>query len=164
MVPEVPLRQALEGRAAVEAAARALLLGLPDASCHEAWLVDTDLADWPLGQADVLDALTRWLRLPGRRLNLLAPQFDTLAQRQARFAAWRANFVHAVESRTPEELAPDDMPGLLVAGPCCIQVHDRLRWRGVLSRENDHLQRVKEQIAAISQRSAPSWPVRCLGL
>ena len=164
MALEAPLRETLDGRAAVEAAARALLQGLPDSGCREAWLVDADLADWPLGQAEVLDALTRWLRLPGRRLNLLAPQFDSLAQRQARFAAWRVNFVHAVESRTPEELAPDDVPSLLWVGSCCIQVHDRQRWRGVKSEETEDLQRVKEQIAAISQRSAPSWPVRSLGL
>ncbi|EHR71661.1 hypothetical protein BurJ1DRAFT_2838 [Burkholderiales bacterium JOSHI_001] len=164
MAPELPSRRALDGRAPFETEARALLTGLPDSACREAWLVDADLAEWPLGQADVLDALTRWLRLPGRRLNLLALQFDSLALRQARFAAWRVNFVHALDSRTPEDLEPDDMPCLLLAGPCCIRVHDRLRWRGSFSQETEDLQRVREQIAAISQRSAPSWPVRGLGL
>lgn len=164
MASESPWPQALNGRADFDAAVRALILALPESDGREAWLVDADLCEWPLGEPEVLDALTRWLRRPGRRLNLLALQFENLAKRQPRFASWRANFAHALESRTPQELQADDMPCLLLAPPSLLRLHDRIHWRGLVGQERADLQRGREQIAAISQRSSLSWPVWHLGL
>ena len=42
------------------------------------WLVDRDFADWPLGDAAFIGALAGWLRLPQRRLVMVAASFEAV--------------------------------------------------------------------------------------
>jgi hypothetical protein len=164
MPNDEPPRRLLDGRGAFEDAARAVLLGLPASDCREAWLTGADLGDWPLGEPAVIAALAAWLKRPGRRLTLLALRFDGLARRHPRFAAWRIDHVHAIDSRSVADLDEDDMPQLLLAAPVCIRLHDSQRWRAVITQDARSAHLAAEQIAAISQRSGPAWPVRELGL
>ena len=53
-----------------------LLSGLGNKSGRDVTLVDVDFSAWPLNDIAVVDALTRWIQLPGRRLRLLGARFD----------------------------------------------------------------------------------------
>lgn len=154
----------LESRADFEAQVRAALLALPEGDVREARLVDVDFGDWPLGEPEVLAALTRWLQRPQRRLRLLGLQFDDVARRQPRFALWRRDWSHAIEVMRPEAVEPTDMPCLLLAGTWRLEVLDRLRWRGLVTREPGEAVLAAHRIDAISQRCEPAWPVDTLGL
>lgn len=129
------------------------------------WWVDRDFEEWPISDAALLDALTSWLRLPQRRLVLLATTFAGLPQRHARFVRWRADWSHAVEAWSPPEETASTLPCLLLDdGPVSVQLHEPLRWRGraLLDARAAHLWR--QQIDAFLQRSTAAFPVRTLGL
>src|SRR5437762_1072306 len=90
------------------AAAHERLARLDAASPREITLVDVDFSPWPLDDSAVVDALTRWIHLPGRRLRLIGARFDIVQREQPRFAAWRGPYAHAVECLMPSELDAGD--------------------------------------------------------
>jgi len=109
--------------------------------------------------------LTAWLRQPLRQLVLLAGGFEVLARTHPRFTAWRANWAHAIEARTPTELDPSDLPTLLLDdGPVLLELFDRERLRGRAAVDAAAARAARDRIDAAVQRSQPAWPVRPLGL
>lgn len=146
-------------------AARTLLTGLPETSARDAYLVDVDFSPWPLGEPEVLDALTRWVRLPGRRLHLIGSRFDVLERDQSRFSQWRKRFAHALQSLTPSDVEPSDMPCLLLLpGSTSLELLDRERWQGRLTSDRRALVAQRERVDAFLQRSEAAWPPTVLGL
>lgn len=127
--------------------------------------VDEDFADWPWSDADLLRSLVPWLRLPQRRLVLVARQFDTVRRLHPRFVAWRADWVHAIETWTPSEGECPHMPWVLVddratlvhrqpaVGWCVSAVSDPVRAHGA-----------RQALAALWPRFEASFPVKALGL
>src|SRR5512134_3770765 len=103
-------RSSIDSRGAFLDAARAMLLQAEAGGTREITLVDTDFSPWPLDDEPVIDALTRWIRLPGRRLRLVGSRFDVIERDQARFAVWRKPFVHAIECLRPTDVDPGDLP------------------------------------------------------
>ncbi|MBK7518258.1 MAG: hypothetical protein IPI51_22290 [Betaproteobacteria bacterium] len=124
MSQDLPL---IDSRAAWQAALRwgfetALQRGARRITC-----VDASFETWPLDDPALLQDLTAWLRLPLRRLVLLARRYDEVPRRFPRFTAWRRDFGHAIEPwQAPEELA-SDLPNLLLDdGPVGVQPRRRL--------------------------------------
>ncbi len=127
-------------------------------------ITDPNFADWPLDDPSLLDALTSWLRLPQRRLVLLAETYEDVVRFKPRFVAWRRHWVHVVEAWSPQDL-PADLPTLLLDdGPVCVALADRLRWRGRVSVGARDAQRWRERVDALLQRSQAAFPVSSLGL
>lgn len=157
-------RAILQSHSEFHAAARAVLLGLPDVKPREVLVVDLDFSAWPLGDVDVVEAITQWVRLPGRRLRLLGGRFDIIQREQSRFATWRRSFTHAIECLTPSEVEPADIPSLLLTGAIGLELLDRERWRGLRSEERSWLVAQRERTDALLQRSEPAWPSTILGL
>jgi hypothetical protein len=127
--------------------------------------VDPQFAEWPLDDAALLSRLAGFLRLPGRRLVLLAADFEALARRHARFDAWRADWAHATESFTPPEEDRFELPTLLVDDrDTVVELFDAVRWRGRATAEAQAARTAREGADALLQRSAPAYPVKRLGL
>lgn len=154
----------IESQAAFVAAARQALARIDAGPTRDIVLVDPDFSPWPLDDADVLAGLTRWIRLPGRRLRLVGSRFDLIERNQSRFASWRRPFAHAMDCLRPVDLEPGDVPGLLLLGNGCLELLDREHWlaRGSSARRTVVQQR--ERIDALMQRCEPAWPVTVLGL
>ena len=75
--------------------------------------VDPNFELWPLDDTAMLDTLTQWLKLPQRRLVLLAAGYDEVPRRQPRFTAWRVHWAHALQClQSPQEFAAS-LPTLL---------------------------------------------------
>lgn len=157
-------RGRIESQAGFTAAAREMLAQVDAGPARDIVLVDPDFSPWPLDDADVLAGLTRWIRLPGRRLRLIGSRFDLIERNQNRFASWRRPFAHAMECLRPVELEPGDVPGLLLLDTGSLELLDRERWlaRGSSARRTLVLQR--ERVDALLQRCEPAWPVTVLGL
>jgi hypothetical protein len=162
--PQIPAN--IASRSDFIATAHGLLARLDAASAREITLVDIDFSPWPLDDIAVVDALTRWIRLPGRRLRLLGARFDVIQREQPRFAAWRQPYAHAVECMTPSELDPSDVPGLLWLGmgSGCLELLERERWQARWITGRSLLVLQQERIDALVQRCEPAWPVTVLGL
>jgi hypothetical protein len=147
--------------------AAALLWALQAAQARQSrriCLVDPDFADWPLGQTQVLAALQAWLRLPQRRLVLLAAHFTEMPRCHPRFVAWRRDRAHAIDAWSPPaELAA--LPRLLVDdGPVSLQLLDGPQWRGRASLDAREARRWRDEIDVVLQQCEPAFPVQTLGL
>lgn len=122
-------------------------------------------AEWPLDSPALHERLAAWLRLPGRRLLLLAVQYEDLARRQPRFARWRADWSHAIDAlAVPEDLAPELPTALVDDADLSLEVLDPAHWRGRARLDMRSAHAWRERIDALAQRSEPAWPVRSLGL
>lgn len=126
---------------------------------------DPDFETWPLDDPALLQGLGGWLRLPQRRLTLLARDYDEVPRRFPRFTAWRRNFGHALECRqAPQELAAD-LPGVLVDdGAVSVHLVDAVRWRGRAAVDPRTATLLRERIDVVLQRSEPGFAVDTLGL
>jgi hypothetical protein len=113
--------------------------------------------------------LTAWAR-HGRKLHLLALQYDELARRHPRFVRWRRDYAHCVTARAIEpevrlEAAPESL--LLIAGgdtPLTLRLFDRHLWRGELSVDAARRVGALEWFDALAQRSCESFAPTTLGL
>jgi hypothetical protein len=127
--------------------------------------VDPDFEAWPLGEPVLLDALTAWLRRPGRRLVLLGGRWDRLERAHPRFVQWRPLWSHAVQAREPSDGKADDLPTLLLDdGPIALELWERDPPRGRAGRDPAAAAAARDRIDACLQRSSPGWPWRPLGL
>ena len=133
--------------------------------CRRLVLVDEALGpEWPLDDAALLAALTAFVRLPDRRVVLLANQHDAVLRSCPRFMAWRQVWGHAVDPLRPA----DDgvrLPTLLLADRrIALRVIDRERWRGRLVGDDPEVHHLADEVDAFAQRSEPTLGARPLGL
>ncbi|MEO7851561.1 MAG: hypothetical protein ABIR94_04785 [Rubrivivax sp.] len=127
--------------------------------------VDRDFADWPLDDVALLDTLTQWLRLPQRRLQLLAEQFDDLSRRSSRFVAWYRWRSHAVQAHSASEADAAGLPCLLLTeGAGLVQLLDKPHWRGRISTDASDIRQWRDRLVPAWQQSQPSFPPTTLGL
>jgi len=164
MSDEAAQRKGVSSRGEFIALARELLSSLGASSGRDITLVDADFSPWPLDDPAVVDALTRWVQLPGRRLRLVGARFDIIERGQPRFSAWRKPFAHAVECLTPTELDASDLPAVLLFDASYLALLDREQWQGRWSAERRAWLVQRERIDALVQRCEPAWPVTVLGL
>jgi hypothetical protein len=132
--------------------------------CRELLLSDPDFADWPLGEPEVLDHLTRWA-FAHRKLTMLGGHFDEVSRRHARFAQWRRQWSHIVECRSPDSDDERDTPTLLLApGLVTLKLLNRAQYRASWSTDEGDAVRAREHLDALLQRSVEAFPATTLGL
>ena len=126
--------------------------------------IDKHFAHWPLDEPDVLQALSVWLRKPGRRLGLLAQDYATAARSLPRFARWRRDYTHCIDAWQPvDEGLPPGLRGLWADG-LALQWQDlpALQLRSITNPVQ--LAQMRALSADFLQRCEPAWPVTTLGL
>ena len=126
---------------------------------------DPDFADWPLDDSALQSRLTGWLRLPKRRLVLLAADYDEMPRRHARFAAWRVDWSHAIDAFSPPDDLKAELPSVFVDdADLSVELIDAVHWRGRVDIDARSAQLWRERIDVLLQRSEPAFPVNPLGL
>lgn len=126
---------------------------------------DDDFAAWPLGEADWLEMLLRWARLPGRELVMVASDYRAIERLHPRFVAWRRDWAHVVQCLVPEETRTDALPTLWVdSAEQAVRVFDREHWRGRAGFDRVDRQLAREEFDAIAQRASPGFATVTLGL
>jgi hypothetical protein len=145
-------------------AVRAALAMAAEQGAGEIFLVDPHFDDWPLNERGVIESLERWAT-SRRRIVVFAHDFDEVARRAPRFAAWRRQWSHIVQCRSDPELEAAQVPTILfVPGMLAVRLLDRIRYRGTMSgRPADHVE-CRETIDALLQRSVEAFPPTTLGL
>lgn len=156
-------RRTIDGRAEFAAAVRLTLQCAAQERVRELILVDSDFSGWPLEDAALLSALSRWARRPLRRMLMLACNFDTLPRQAPRFTAWRRTWAHVVECRSTD-IEASQMPTLLLAGSLGLNVLDRVNWRGQWLADDHEIGQWREVVDAVLQRSEGDFPANTLGL
>lgn len=127
--------------------------------------IDRDFSEWPLDDPQLHGELAAWLRLPQRRLVLLAAGFAGVARLHPRFVRWRTTWAHALETLVLPEGEAVDLPAVIYDdGRVSMQLLDRLHWRGRCSLTPTDAWALREEFEPILQRSSPGFPVNALGL
>ena len=126
---------------------------------------DPDFALWSLDDVRLLQAMTRWLALPQRRLVLVAHTYAAVERRHPRFVAWRRDWSHAVEAWSPETGVELALPTLWIDDRgTTVQVFDTNHWRGRAAHDDAAVRQWQGEIDALLQRSEAAFPVHPLGL
>ncbi|MBB4843937.1 hypothetical protein HNP55_002460 [Paucibacter oligotrophus] len=160
-----------EGRQAFAAAIGQALAWALAQDCRDLRCMDASFVDWPLSEPALLADLQAWAK-PGRRLLLLARQYEDLRRRHPRFVQWRGRYGHCVQARAFDEdwqpLGQGAPEALLWAkgrsATLSLRLLDKLHWRGVLSLSPLDAVSLREQIDASLQRSYESFASTTLGL
>lgn len=153
----------IDGRSEFTRAVRRSLTQACGQRQRELCFVDTDFEVWPLDDAEVLDTLSAWARLPQRRLLMVGSRFDTIPRLFSRFTTWRGTFAHVVEAFATE-VEPSQVPTLLLAGSSSLMLADRLRWRGHALASDKEVADWREVVDVLLQRSEPGFGANTLGL
>jgi len=157
-------RKLITTRSEFHDALRKAIAEAADQGCRELLLCDDDFADWPLGERQVVEDLTRWAS-SHRSFTIVARHFDEIARRHARWVEWRRTWAHIVQCRANNELEAGQMPVMLLApGVVSVRLFDADVPRGAVSRERADAIVWREAVDAVLQRSEESFPATRLGL
>lgn len=130
---------------------------------REIIICDSTFEDWPLGERAVAQSLSDWSS-SGRKLTMLAKNYDEVMRRHARFVAWRRTWSHIIECRDNSAISPDDMPSALWSPAWVFQRLDSARSTGVSGAEAARRVALKERLNACLKLSSPAFAATTLGL
>ena len=165
--PESSLPSLPEGRfSGRDAFADLIRLALATAAAQgwrEIILCDPDFEDWPLGERAVAQALNDWSKT-GRKLTMLAENYDALARRHARFVTWRRSWAHIVECHEAQAAQPDSLASALWSPGWVVERLDLPRCSGIAGSEAARRVALKERLNEVLLHSSPAFPASTLGL
>ena len=130
---------------------------------REIIISDSGFEDWPLGERAVAQSLNDWAR-SGRKLTVLAKNYDEVVRRHARFVTWRRTWAHIVECRANSALSADDFPSALWSPVWVFQRLDLTRCTGISGAEAARRVALKERLDECLRRSSPAFPASTLGI
>ena len=130
---------------------------------REIILSDSSFDDWPLGERAVAQSLNDWSR-SGRKLTMLAKNYDEVVRRHARFVTWRRMWAHVVECRANSSLSADDFPSALWSPGWVFQRLDLTHCTGISGSEAARRVALKERLDECLRRSSPAFPATTLGI
>ena len=126
---------------------------------------DEDFAAWPVGEPEWVDQLTRWARVGGRELVMIARDWSVVERHHPRFAAWRRDWAHVLQCMEPDETRTEPLPTLWIdSDDQALRVFDRDHLRGRIGFDRVDRQQAREDFDAILQRASPGFAAVTLGL
>ena len=152
------------GRAQFQELVRSALAQAAQQGWREIMLSDADFADWPLGERAVHNSLQAWART-GRRLTLLAHNYDEIVRRHARFVGWRGQWDHIIVCRRVAANGSQNMPSALWSPHWVMQRLDRQRCIGICGTQPEQRLQLQENLRDwLNNRSSPGFAASTLGL
>ena len=130
---------------------------------RELILSDSSFEDWPLGERLVAQSLNDW-SASGRKLTMLARNYDPLVRRHARFVTWRRTWSHLVTCRSNVAVSAEDFPSALWSPVWAFQRLDLERCTGMAGGEPARRVQLREQLDECLRRSSPAFPATTLGI
>ena len=130
---------------------------------REIILCDPGFEDWPLGERVVAQALNDWSKT-GRKLTMIAKNYDEVMRRHTRFVIWRQTWAHIVECRASAAASDGDMPSALWAPGWSFERLDRERCQGVAGSAADRRVALRERLDECLLKSSSAFPASTLGL
>lgn len=136
-------------------------------AAQEGWremiLSDASFEDWPLRERAVVDALLAWSRT-GRRMTLLAKNYDEVLRSQPRFVAWRRTWGHILECRSCRSVDALDFPSAIWSESWVMQRLDLQHSTGFCGPEPERRVRLRELLDERLRASSPAFSASTLGL
>jgi hypothetical protein len=137
------------------------------AAAEQGWreiiLCDGSFDDWPLGERAVAQSLNDWSK-SGRKLTMLAKNYNEITRKHARFVIWRRTWAHIIDCRANTAIAFDDMPSALWSPGWVFQRLDVTRCNGFSGSEPGRRVALRERLDACLKLSSPAFAATTLGL
>ena len=130
---------------------------------REIIISDRNFEDWPLGERAVAQSLNDWSK-SGRKLTMLAKNYNEVMRRHARFVTWRRTWAHIIDCRANAAISDDDMPSALWSPAWVFQKMDIARSSGVAGSEPARRLALRERLDETLRLSSPSFAANTLGL
>lgn len=131
---------------------------------RELTFCDPHFAYWPLSQDRVLSSLTAFLKVPGRRLTVLAQEYEHLRRRHPKFVRWRQVWGHVVSPLYLHSPAAD-LPCLLLADvKHALLLQQADAWSGDWVTERGRVLALQEKVALWKQQAQPDLAISVTGL
>lgn len=157
----------LQGRFAGRAEFAELIRRAFAAAAAQGWreiiLCDASFEDWPLGERVVAQALNDWSK-SGRKLTMLAQNYDEVIRRHARFVTWRRTWSHIVECRGCASAAAGDLPSAFWGPVWVFERLDLVHSTGIAGSEAARRIALKERLAEKLLKSSPAFAATTLGI
>lgn len=151
------------GRTEFAELVRAALVRAADEGWREMIWCDADFDDWPLGESAVTSALQSWGHT-GRKLTMLAKNYDVLVRRHARFVTWRQKFSHLVECRIAGGGLSEVLPSALWSPGWILERLNAAHCTGFAGSQTIRRVELKERLKERLLKSAPGFAATTLGL
>lgn len=152
------------GREAFQQLVRDALARAATEGWREIILSDADFHDWPLGERAVVESLQAWAG-KGRRMTLLACNYDEIVRRHPRFVQWRRTWDHVLSCHRSPAADRLDLPSALWSPSWVLQRLDPERCNGVTGTEPERRVLLRETLNEwLHNKSAPGFPASTLGL
>lgn len=160
-----PSEGLLLGRTLMRSAWRDLVLSLPgrDAGQLLRWH-EPLLADCPMDEPALLEALGHWLRPRGRQLVVVAQDFEGFARHYPRFTQWRRAWTHGIQALQPEQAAPVTSVPLWLDAQRALEWLEPSLWRARMVSSPQRLQTMHAEYDVLMQQCVHAWPANTLGL
>jgi hypothetical protein len=137
------------------------------AAASQGWreiiICDADFDDWPLGERAVTDALGEWSR-SGRKLTMIAKNYDVVIRRHPRFVTWRRTWSHIVECRAIASGHSENLPSAMWTPAWVFERLDLERSAGYCGHEAPRRVALREGLNERLLKSVPAFPATTLGL
>lgn len=124
---------------------------------------DANYEDWPLRERAVVESLQAWAR-NGRKLVLLAQNYESMIRYHARFVRWRTTWGHLIDCRVCKGVDGSDFPSALWSPHWVMRRLDVVRSTGVAGREAQRRVFLKEELDECQRHSSPGFSATTLGL
>jgi hypothetical protein len=136
-------------------------------AAREGWreiiLSDPDFNDWPLGEREVAESLQAWAGA-GRKMVLLARNYDGVLRHHPRFVQWRRHWSHIVTAVGCSNADRLDLPSALWSPAWVMERRDVDRSNGYCGSEADRRVLVREALNEWLLKATPAFPATTLGL
>lgn len=160
--PALPSRR-FEGRSEFRQLVRDALATAAREGWREITLSDATFEDWPLGERAVAESLQAWSRT-GRRMVLLARQYDQVVRQHARFVQWRVTWSHIVTPMACPGADPLDLPSAIWSPAWVLERRDIEHSNGFCGGEPERRVALRESLNEWLLKATPAFPASTLGL
>lgn len=127
--------------------------------------VSPDWVGWPVGEPDVVSALTAWARTGSVQMLWLANDYRAFDGALARLMRWRRDWAHLVRCLTPADDSRGLLPTMLIADQrLLVQCTDMRHGRGRISATSREIRQSTDWVDAVLQQSVEALPVTTLGI
>ena len=130
---------------------------------RELMLCDATFEDWPLRERAVVESLHAWAK-SGRKITVLATNYEGVLRNQPRFVEWRKTWSHIVECRRCRGADPLDFPSAIWSPAWVMQRLDLARSTGFCGPEPSRRVRLRELLDEKIRGSSPGFAATTLGL
>lgn len=151
------------GQADFQRLVRQAFAAAPARGWREMRLAAPDFLDWPLGEREVVDSLTRWMQVGGT-LYMMAGDFKGLVAYAPRFVRWRRDFDHRFEARTWPQGGLGEAAMLLWTPEWALVGLDTASRTVVATTDAARRAQLRQAWDSAWQAGAPSFPATVLGL